>query len=119
MCCLTKYICALRKRQHRLEEQQADIEWQIRCLFQKPNRGEEEVRQEEELIARCVILDNSLVLFINNNVVIGWWRLWSNATKLLIVWKWTANVRQTKTRVSVNACSCFLMVSLTSKYSFQ
>ncbi|KAF4524559.1 hypothetical protein B566_EDAN002834 [Ephemera danica] len=40
----------------RLEEQQADLEWQIRCLLQKPGRTEDDMKKEEDLIARLVAL---------------------------------------------------------------
>lgn len=46
----------IRKRQMRLEEQQVELEWQIRCLLQKPNKDDSELEKEEELIARLVTL---------------------------------------------------------------
>ncbi|XP_059483050.1 MICAL-like protein 1 [Neocloeon triangulifer] len=42
------------KRQHRLEEQQAELEWRIRCLLQKQDKVEADVALEEELINRLV-----------------------------------------------------------------
>ncbi|XP_065344187.1 MICAL-like protein 1 isoform X2 [Cloeon dipterum] len=42
------------KRQHRLEEQQAELEWQIRCLLHKRDKTEEDAALEEELINRLV-----------------------------------------------------------------
>ncbi|CAG2122453.1 unnamed protein product, partial [Medioppia subpectinata] len=44
------------KREHRLEELQADIEYQMRCVLSKQaaQKTEEDLKQEEELLQRLV-----------------------------------------------------------------
>ncbi|XP_065155895.1 MICAL-like protein 1 [Atheta coriaria] len=46
------------KRQHRLEEEQADIEYQVRCLMLQSSKSDSEKLRETELIARLVEVVN-------------------------------------------------------------
>lgn len=50
------FCCCCRRRQQRLEEEHADLEYQIRCLMGRPerNKTDSDKAQEEDLIKRLV-----------------------------------------------------------------
>lgn len=74
------HVC-FRRRQQRLEEEHADLEYQIRCLMAQPetNRTDSDKQLEEQLISRLLEVwlhstKNSIVeyiyLNINNNIMV-------------------------------------------------
>lgn len=53
-----------RRRQHRLEQEQADIEYEIRVLMAQPeyNKTDTDKAREETLITRLVEVNTSIII---------------------------------------------------------
>lgn len=81
-----KIFYFFRRRQHNLEEEHAELEYQIRVLMSRPDhtKTDSEKAREEELIQRLVLKFNKKNLnIIFNYYFLDWLKLWENVMKLL------------------------------------
>lgn len=59
-------IWLLRRRQHRLEQEQADIEYEVRVLMAQPecNKTDSDKAREEALISRLVEVSHFIAYYV-------------------------------------------------------